>query len=101
MNQNLSSLSSKLRSLRAERGWSQEYMAKRLDISQKTYSRWENKADELSKRELEAICTVFGIAIDKLFSKEEDLLKEIQNLHEQVNILQNTVNHFVTPSTYS
>ncbi|WP_143090954.1 helix-turn-helix domain-containing protein [Thermoflexibacter ruber] len=36
MNEHLKSLSARLRSLRAGRGFSQEYMAKQLNISQKT-----------------------------------------------------------------
>lgn len=84
-----------LRSPRACRGF-QEYMAKQLSISQKTYIRWENEADSLSLSDLESICSVLGVDVYRLIGNSPHLVAEVTSLRKEVIILQNTVNQIFT-----
>jgi transcriptional regulator with XRE-family HTH domain len=97
MNYNTKQIPHKLRSLRAKQGFSQEYMAKQLNISQKTYSRWENEADLLSFCCLEQICTVLGVSIYEVIGNEPSLVLELQSLRHEVCSLQNIISKFLPP----
>ena len=56
----------KLRNVRNQKGFTQEYMAESLGISQKQYSRLENGSSEMTLNYLQKIC-------DKLEIKPQDL----------------------------
>jgi transcriptional regulator with XRE-family HTH domain len=82
-------LSDKLRSLRAAKGYTQEYMANKLQITQKTYSSWENTADELPITKLKSICEILEINIENLKKEIEDaspaLVHAIIELRQDIN----------------
>lgn len=58
----------KLRKLRANKGYSQEYMAETLKISQKTYSNMENDKSSISIENLKKIAEEFNIDLLELLS---------------------------------
>jgi transcriptional regulator with XRE-family HTH domain len=87
----LSSIPEKLRSFRALRGLTQQYMAHKLNISQKTYSRWENGANELSLSLLGKICSVLGVGIEQLVSTEPVLAEELQQLRSEICALKQAI----------
>ena len=56
-----------LRNARAKSGFSQAYIAEKLNVEQVTYGRWERGDTAISVRDLLRICTVFSIDITDLF----------------------------------
>ena len=63
----MQALQSKLKELRAKRGWSQEDLAREVGVSLSTIQRWESKGAKsyrLARRELERLCQEAGIDIN-------------------------------------
>ncbi len=60
----------KIRSLRLLRGYSQEYMANELDITQTTYSRLETDKQKLTAPVLEKLAQVLGVSVADITSNE-------------------------------
>ena len=65
------SLSDNLRALRKQKGYSQEQLAARLNVSRQAVSKWENGASDPSTSNLLALAKLYGISA-------EDLLKEVE-----------------------
>ena len=63
-------LHSKLRNARTQKGYTQEYMAESLGISQKQYSRLENGDSGMTIDYLESICKKLEINPQDLFACE-------------------------------
>lgn len=59
-------LGEKLRSLRAERGWDQEALAERLDVSRQAVSKWELDKTVPEVKYIVAISELFGVTTDYL-----------------------------------
>jgi len=60
-------LQEKLRELRNKKGWTQEELARKLDVSLSTVQRWEKKGGEptrLARRELKKIFRSAGIELE-------------------------------------
>ncbi len=74
----------KIREIRDQKGWSQEYVANQLGISQSQYSKLEKGISVMTLPTLEKICNLFEIEFD-IFSLENknsgiyEELKEIKN----------------------
>lgn len=62
------SIGGKLRKLRQNKGYSQEYMAENLKISQKTYSNMENEKASISIETLKLLATELEVDILELLS---------------------------------
>lgn len=60
----------KIRSLRLLRGYSQEYMASELDVTQTTYSRIETDKQKLTAPVLERLAQVLGVSVADITSNE-------------------------------
>lgn len=60
----------KIRSLRLLRGFSQEYMASELDVTQTTYSRIETDKQKLTASMLERLALVLGVSVPDITSNE-------------------------------
>ena len=60
----------KIRSLRLLRGYSQEYMATELDITQTTYSLIETDKQKLTVPMLERLAQVLGVSVPDITSNE-------------------------------
>ena len=56
--------------LRAERGWSQNHLAKMSDLPQSTISNLYNRSYEPTISTLESICRGFGISLAEFFNTE-------------------------------
>jgi transcriptional regulator with XRE-family HTH domain len=67
-NNNQVKIGDKLRKLRANKGYSQEYMAETLEISQKTYSNMENDKSSISIENLKKIAEEFNVDLLELLS---------------------------------
>jgi transcriptional regulator with XRE-family HTH domain len=60
----------KIRSLRLLRGYSQEYMADKLEINQTTYSRIETDQQKLTAEMLEKIARLLGVSVTDITNNE-------------------------------
>lgn len=61
-----------LKELRQEKGWSQDELAKKLNTSQRTVSRYERELFDLSTDMIVKICNLFEISADYLLGLKED-----------------------------
>lgn len=67
----------KLKKVREQRGWSQEYLAKRIHVSRQSISKWETGKNYPSIEVLLSLSDLFDITVD-------DLLRSDENLEEKV-----------------
>lgn len=81
-----------IKKLREFRGYSQEYMAAELDISQRTYSSIESDTGKVSKQQIEHIARVLEIDPLKLLSFDEKLVFTNQNCKQAWLYMNNTYN---------
>lgn len=70
MGSNASMYGDKIRAFRIMRGFSQEYMAEKLNVAQNTYSKYENNAEKLPFETLEKIADVLGVSVVDITSNE-------------------------------
>ena len=71
VNPHSTKIGNKLRQLRINKGYSQEYMAEILAVSQKTYSNMENDKTSISIEALKKIAEEYRVDILKLLSDEK------------------------------
>ena len=78
----MKSLGKKIRLLRHQRGWSQEDVAKRLDISIPAFSKIETSITDINLSRLEQIATLFEMTVVQLltFSDNEQDQKFVSEL---------------------
>lgn len=80
----------KLRSIREAKGYSQEYIASMMDVSQSTYASWESGKTALRMDRLIRILDILDTDVTTLFeSKENGMPKdasfpEIRKVYEQM-----------------
>ena len=63
-------MKNRIRVLRAEQGWTQADLAKRLDVSRNSVNAIENGKYDPSLPLAFAIADVFGLRIEEIFQKE-------------------------------
>jgi len=82
----MKTLGKKIRLLRHQKGWSQEDVAKRLDISIPAFSKIETGITDINLSRLEQISTLFEMTVVQLltFNETEQDIK-FQNELETVN----------------
>ena len=68
-------IGSKLRKLRMDKGYKQEYMAEVLEISQKTYSNMENDKSSISLDTLKKIAEEYKIDLIELISDDKVVIQ--------------------------
>ncbi len=90
-------LSEKIIHLRKERGWSQEQLAVKLDVSRQAVYKWEADINQPDLDKLKRISTLFNVSYDALMNDEFDLSSN-QNIIEveskdapEVEILENSI----------
>ena len=59
-------LSEKIINLRKSRGWSQEELAEKLDVSRQSVSKWESGVSNPELDKIVAMSTLFGVSTDYL-----------------------------------
>ncbi len=64
----------KIRTIRELKGYSQEYVAGKLDIAQNTYSKIESNQTKLNTDTLERIAEILEVSINDLLSEEPIVL---------------------------
>ena len=65
----------KLYTLREERGWSQEDLAEKADVSRQTVSNWENDKVQIDAEKLKRLSEVFGVGMDELYAADTAIPK--------------------------
>lgn len=65
-----------IRSLRHQKGWSQDDIAKRLDISIPAFSKIETGVTDINLSRLEQIAVVFEISVVKLLTLNDQNLQQ-------------------------
>lgn len=85
----MNALGKKIRLLRHEKGWSQEDVAKRLDISIPAFSKIETGITDVNLSRLNQISKLFGLTLVQLLSTtdaEEDrqAMGQIEDLNKQL-----------------
>lgn len=63
----------KIRNIRMKKGYSQEYMAEFLNISQKTYSHLENEKTKIHLGRLSKIAEVFDLSLVEILAPDSPL----------------------------
>ena len=73
-------LADKIMCLRKQRGWSQEELAMRLDVSRQSVSKWESNQSIPDMNKVIQLSTLFNVTTDYLL--KEELTEEHANLDE-------------------
>lgn len=86
----MNTLGKKIRLLRHQRGWSQEDVAKRLDISIPAFSKIETGITDVNLSRLDQISKLFGLSIIQLLATgdPEEEKKYVSELAEATKRLQ-------------
>ena len=71
----------KVRMLREGIGYSQEYVANKLDISQQAYSKLEKNPDSATLERLKQLSEVLGVSINSIVGDEDMFIQ--QNFQQQ------------------
>ncbi|MBR5684342.1 MAG: helix-turn-helix transcriptional regulator [Ruminococcus sp.] len=69
-------LSSRIKELRTEKGWSQEALAERAYVSRQTISNWETEKSYPDVHSLLILSDVFGVSLDELIKGDVETMKE-------------------------
>ena len=72
----------RLLELRKKKGWSQEELGYKLDVSRQTVSKWESGQTTPELEKLRNLAKIFEISVDELIS-EEDIIKEEINTEKE------------------
>lgn len=81
----MNALGKRIRLLRHQKGWSQEDVAKRLDISIPAFSKIETGITDVNLSRLDQISKLFGLSIVQLLSTH-DAEQEEQNNAELLSV---------------
>lgn len=95
-------LSEKIMDLRKKKGWSQEELAEKLDISRQSVSKWESNASIPDIDRILALSRLFGVSTDYLLKDElqQETVQTTEVLEESPeqtvrNISMEEANHFM------
>lgn len=92
----MKTLGKKIRLLRHQQGWSQEDVAKRLDISIPAFSKIETGITDINLSRLEQIATLFEMGVVELLTfneseQDQRIITELENVHKRLNDRENEV----------
>ena len=85
----MKTLGKKIRLLRHQKGWSQEDVAKRLDISIPAFSKIETGITDINLSRLEQIATLFEMSVVQLLTyndteAEQKFVNELETIHKKL-----------------
>jgi len=92
----MKTLGKKIRLLRHQKGWSQEDVAKRLDISIPAFSKIETGITDINLSRLEQIATLFEMGVVELLTfteseQDKKFITELETVHKRLNDRENEV----------
>ena len=76
-------LSDKIARLRRDKGWSQEELAERLEVSAQAVSKWENDQTCPDISLLPRLAGIFGVTTDYLLTGEQDRTPPVRMVPEK------------------
>ena len=83
----LTMLSEKIINLRKSRGWSQEELAERLNVSRQSVSKWESGVSNPDLDKIVAMSTLFGVSTDYLLkdvtAEEKEPIRDFAREEEE------------------
>lgn len=87
----MNALGKKIRLLRHQKGWSQEDVAKRLDISIPAFSKIETGITDVNLSRLNQISKLFGLSLVQLLSTSDgddnkDRMDELNELNKKLQL---------------
>lgn len=87
----MNALGKKIRLLRHQKGWSQEDVAKRLDISIPAFSKIETGITDVNLSRLNQISKLFGLSLVQLLSTSDvddnkDRMEELNELNRKLQL---------------
>ena len=85
----MKTLGKKIRLLRHQRGWSQEDVAKRLDISIPAFSKIETGITDINLSRLEQISSLFDMTVVQLLTfndaeQEKTIINELETVNKKL-----------------
>jgi transcriptional regulator with XRE-family HTH domain len=85
----MKTLGKKIRLLRHQKGWSQEDVAKRLDISIPAFSKIETGITDINLSRLEQIATLFDLSVVQLLTyndteQDQKFVNELENVNKRL-----------------
>ena len=92
----MKTLGKKIRLLRHQKGWSQEDVAKRLDISIPAFSKIETGITDINLSRLEQIATLFEMVVVQLLTlnevdQDQKFITELENVNKRLTDRENEV----------
>lgn len=69
----------RIRKYRKLKGWSQEYLAEKVDVAMKTISQWENGKSFIEHANLIKLSNILGVSEDVLLGTPKDKQTSISN----------------------
>lgn len=75
----------RLLDLRKKKGWSQEELGYKLDVSRQTISKWEAGQTTPELEKLRNLAKIFEISVDELISEKEIIKEENINIEKENN----------------
>lgn len=92
----MNALGKKIRLLRHQRGWSQEDVAKRLDISIPAFSKIETGITDVNLSRLNQISKLFDLSLVQLLStsdteEEKQIMDEVRELNQKLQMRETEV----------
>ena len=93
---NMKTLGKKIRLLRHQKGWSQEDVAKRLDISIPAFSKIETGITDINLSRREQIATLFEMGVVQLLTlnevdQDQKFITELENVNKRLTDRENEV----------
>jgi transcriptional regulator with XRE-family HTH domain len=82
----------RLKQLREENGYNQEYVAEYLGVKQQTYSRYENNVSEPDLNTIQKLITLFKVSSDYLLGFSEYRHGNLEQLPEEIR---EEVEHYI------
>lgn len=82
---------------REKNGYSQEDLARILDVTRRTVSRWEQNSSKPNGDELKRLATLIGVTEDKILSDEDDLIRPSKDAGQNIlGKISDSVDNLVT-----
>ena len=82
---------------REKNGYSQEDLARILDVTRRTVSRWEQNSSKPNEAELKRLATLIGVTEDEILSDEDDLIRPSKDAGQNIlGKISDSVDNLVT-----
>lgn len=75
----------KLKEARAERGYTQEYVAEQIQVSRQTISNWENEKSFPDIVSVIQLSDLYGVSLDKLLKGDAEMIEHLEKSTNTVN----------------